>query len=661
MPTISRAATSSSVYSASASSSSSSSRVAAAGEARVVVAVDFGTTFSGFAYAKTSDPDDVFKVYEWPAASSAGAKPYCKTQTSLFYAPPLAPGLPFQLLDWGWSSLLSYTKAARSSAPKSGRSISTAGPSSPLFRSSNDFLRFGQLPAVDHPTSTTAAIIEHANVDLALPPELAEKIGFFATKFKLLLAPDADQFASELPRGLTAEQLVVDYLRCLSSFIISELQVNYGKQFGMRDVQWCLTVPAIWDERAKQVMKVCAEKAGMVKGGSCPISGADPSPFPLGIILEPEAASVYCQHKAKALKLMQGDKLLVVDVGGGTIDLVVHRKADNDPKSFKVDEVVGSYGDTGGGTFVDAEFLQHLCSKIGCFKEFCRVNTPVMLKIFEWWQGVKAGFDGEGFSAQFSLPRKLSEAWEDHDRRLGIQSEEDDYEELRLEDTEIAAIFDPEVQKVIGLIERHVQGVRVLMVVGGFSSSPYLRKCIQRAFCNRVEDVIVPEDPGSAICHGAALLHMKKDIIQSRISRRTYGIWFDRDRRDDDPLDLLYVDDDGNWKCKDCLDVFVKVGDRVFLNQSIKRSYVPIEHLQQNLCIGLYSSLEKYPKYTREVSVLHEGSFTMDISEGLELGKSRLLEVTMVFGSSLIDVSAERVNFGKAGNEGGLLVEFEKA
>ncbi|KAI5065595.1 hypothetical protein GOP47_0020290 [Adiantum capillus-veneris] len=102
---------------------------AAGSSARVVVAVDFGTTFSGFAYAKPSQPDDVFKLYEWPGASRAGAKPYCKTQTSLFYAPPSAPGLPFQLLDWGWSGLLSYTQAARSAAKPGGApSTSTSIP-----------------------------------------------------------------------------------------------------------------------------------------------------------------------------------------------------------------------------------------------------------------------------------------------------------------------------------------------------------------------------------------------------------------------------------------------------------------------------------------------------------------------------------------------------
>ncbi|MCO5601734.1 hypothetical protein L7F22_055858 [Adiantum nelumboides] len=603
-------------------------------EPRVVVAVDFGTTFSGFAYAKFSEPDEVFKVYEWPGASRAGAKPYCKTQTSLFYAPPPAPGLPFRLLDWGWSGLLAYTQASRSAAKLSHvRSL---------------------LPALNHLSNEGADV-------LALPPELEEKVGFFATKFKLLLAPDVNPTASTLPRGLTVERLVVDYLQCLSRFILSELQVNYGKHFGMEDVQWCLTVPAIWDERAKQVMKVCAEKAGMVKGASCPTSIVA-SPFPLGIILEPEAASVYCQQKAKGLNLVQGNKLLVADVGGGTIDLVVHQKADNDPNSMKVHEFVGSYGDIGGGTFVDNNFFQHLCHKIGCFKEFCRNNPSLVLRIFEWWQGIKAGFDGKGFSAQFSLPRKLSEAWEEYDNSLGIHCHDEDYyDEFRLEDTEITAIFDTEVEKVLSLIKKQVNGIRVLMVVGGFSASPYLRKRIQRAFQNMVEEVIIPEDPGSAICHGAVLLHMRKDIIKSRIAKRTYGVRMCREVRRDDPLEFRYVNDDGILQCDNCMDVFVTVGSRVPFNESIRRSYCPNSHGQRTIRFELYSSPNKCVEYTNDVDVVKEGSFTVDISEGVELDKSRSLDATMVFGGSLIQVSATRVNFGHAAMEHGLSIAFEQA
>ncbi|MCO5569168.1 hypothetical protein L7F22_022878 [Adiantum nelumboides] len=80
----------------------------------------------------------------------------------------------------------------------------------------------------------------------------------------------------------------------------------------------------------------------MVKGASCPVASIDvaESLFPLGIVLELEAASVYCQLKASlTLQLVQGDK----------IDLAVHQKADNDPDSMKFVKVVASYGDIGGG------------------------------------------------------------------------------------------------------------------------------------------------------------------------------------------------------------------------------------------------------------------------------------------------------------------------
>jgi molecular chaperone DnaK (HSP70) len=45
------------------------------------------------------------------------------------------------------------------------------------------------------------------------------------------------------------------------------------------------------------------------------------------VVLEPEAASFHCHHllrqKHKDLSLHVKDKILVADVGGGTVDIVV--------------------------------------------------------------------------------------------------------------------------------------------------------------------------------------------------------------------------------------------------------------------------------------------------------------------------------------------------
>src|SRR5687767_11339624 len=42
----------------------------------------------------------------------------------------------------------------------------------------------------------------------------------------------------------------------------------------------------------------------------------------LNIVLEPEAAAMYCCRKSNELLLEVGDTFIVVDAGGGTIDLV---------------------------------------------------------------------------------------------------------------------------------------------------------------------------------------------------------------------------------------------------------------------------------------------------------------------------------------------------
>lgn len=47
----------------------------------------------------------------------------------------------------------------------------------------------------------------------------------------------------------------------------------------------------------------------------------------LQLALEPEAASLWCL-RSREIKLDLGDQYMVVDAGGGTIDVTVHEKTD---------------------------------------------------------------------------------------------------------------------------------------------------------------------------------------------------------------------------------------------------------------------------------------------------------------------------------------------
>mgnify|MGYP006950767241 CR=1 FL=1 len=175
-----------------------------------------------------------------------------------------------------------------------------------------------------------------------------------------------------------------------------------------------------------------------------------------------------------------------------------------------------------------------------------------------------------------------------------------------------------------------------------------------------VDEIIVPEDPGSAICDGAVRLHIAKDTIQSRIAKKTYGISTSRQAVAGDPAEFLDVDDDGELICDETFDVYVREGSRVPLGHSVEHTFYPVYHGQREMSIDLYSSVKRNPKFTRgEEGVVEEGSFVVDISEAMEMDKRRQILVTMCFGASLIGVKASRVNFGKSrGAEHGLSVVF---
>ncbi len=91
-------------------------------------------------------------------------------------------------------------------------------------------------------------------------------------------------------------------------------------------------------------------------------SSDDQSPHPLRIILEHKATSVHCLHRACYSSLKDGEKFVVMDVGGATIDLVVHEKVTS--RNLDVKEIARSVGCLGVDIFVDEHFLQCLQNKI---------------------------------------------------------------------------------------------------------------------------------------------------------------------------------------------------------------------------------------------------------------------------------------------------------
>ena len=99
-----------------------------------------------------------------------------------------------------------------------------------------------------------------------------------------------------------------DYLKNVNNYVLnSVLPAHFGEDFLQnQQISYVLTVPAIWSDKAKELTRQAALKAG--------IQGRK-----LMLITEPEPATLYCATLCSETSLGEGDRFLVCDAGGGTV------------------------------------------------------------------------------------------------------------------------------------------------------------------------------------------------------------------------------------------------------------------------------------------------------------------------------------------------------
>lgn len=231
----------------------------------LVIAIDFGTTFTGVAYANTygtaltadrSIIDNIVVVKMWPSHSSHFAE---KTPSVLSYStdPP----------SWGGNA----TK-----------------PNDPL-RVAHFKLGLQENVASHYAPSFDSRASTHAQGGYLADPNW---------KHPAFQAKGAINFTADY---LT---LVVEHLKN------NVLPHRYGENFLQRQkLSWVITVPAIWSDKAKESTRLAASIAT-----ETPVQK-------LTLITEPEAAALFCATLCQEVDLKEGDRFLICDAGGGTVVL----------------------------------------------------------------------------------------------------------------------------------------------------------------------------------------------------------------------------------------------------------------------------------------------------------------------------------------------------
>ncbi|RPB14079.1 actin-like ATPase domain-containing protein [Morchella conica CCBAS932] len=305
--------------------------------------------------------------------------------------------------------------------------------------------------------------------------------------------------------------VVADYLTCLRKHAIHCIQNTYGKAFvDATPIDYILTVPAIWSDNAKELTLQAAETAGFGDRTT------------LQLVSEPDAAAAWTLLRDLKSNFLQiNDAFVIVDCGGGTVDLISYQVTETSP-NITVKECAAGTGGLCGSTFLNGNFENMVRSRLGRrFEALSPRKRNDIMKKFE--EELKRNFtdsddDDEIYCPVGGIP---------DDPIAGI-----DGGDLIITREEMKEIFDPVIDKIIPLVENQVrnveakssQGLRLtsILLVGGFGSSKYLLKRIEkevrRADMSPIE-IIQPANAWSAVARGAAIGLR----ISTRTSRRHYG------------------------------------------------------------------------------------------------------------------------------------------
>ncbi|KXZ46271.1 hypothetical protein GPECTOR_45g141 [Gonium pectorale] len=485
----------------------------------------------------------------------------------------------------------------------------------------------------------------------------------YLENFKLALAPEGNMYA-DMPKlkaaRLTVEKVIADYLRCLSDFAKKIILGRYDSwPFGA--TRWALTVPAAWGDAAKALMRSAAVMAGIVP---------DINSTHLVLVHEPEAAALACQSR-KDVTLSLGDTFLIVDAGGGTIDITWHEVVRDDEGKLHLEDAAHREGITYGGRRLDEDFEKLLQSSLGgsIFSEWKanpKSGGDLLELIYGSWQRIKHNYDGSS-SEQYiavqlpnSLVRKLpDDMTEQFDKLLGW----DDRFPLKV--SEVKRMFDGMASAVgqkVAAMKGRIPGRKAptkVLIVGGTGSNPYfikrLRESLHLMFNSNLS-ITAPTYGFAAIVEGGALYAKDPLVISARRTTRTYGIRSSAPAEPDSPSEYVTFNEFSRVKyCSDYLNVFVSKNSKVPVDHKVQKIFNPIVKEQEVVEFVIYATEEdgesqRYCSRLRDAKTaqLATVSITIDDPKKVIDPKAYQLDTSLTFGQTelqvrVVDLQTRRV------------------
>ncbi|KAL3831479.1 hypothetical protein ACJMK2_023220 [Sinanodonta woodiana] len=544
----------------------------------VVAAIDFGTTYSGYAYSFVSDfKNDPLKIYANTKWNSGGGEGLVTDKT----------------------------------------------PTTILFEPNGNFHSFGYQA-------------ENKYDNLVNDDEHEE--WYYFSRFKMTLHGQTEirrdmELIDDQGHKMPAMKVFSEAIKYLKSQMWQSLREKIP-DIRDTDIHWIITVPAIWDDGAKQFMREAGQEAGIPNNQ-------------LDLALEPEAAAIYC----KAISVNRdgscfepGTQFILADLGGGTADITIHEVGE----SGNLIELSPPSGGPWGGTKVDYAFDNLLKNVYGelVVSSLTQENKSDERDLKREFELKKRTFPVED-TIRFRVLSKLTEMLIKNGQTLDQTLSGTIYEghvmqkkhQVHISATLMSKLFEDVKMKIIQHMQEvliHHPEVNIILMVGGLSESDVIKKAVKEAFPHKT--VIIPEEARLAVVKGAVMYGHNKSVIISRSMPFTYGISVAVPFHANKHPESKKTYKGGNYKCEDTFKVFIRAGDTV----------IPGKTTVQHVCnastvssanVEIYRTKSKDPIFTDEPGCANVGSIELKLNN--TSAQVTPIQITMSFGNTELSVQAK--------------------
>ncbi|XP_019857628.1 PREDICTED: heat shock 70 kDa protein 12B-like [Amphimedon queenslandica] len=333
---------------------------------------------------------------------------------------------------------------------------------------------------------------------------------------------------------------------------------------------------------------------------------------------KPEVAAIAAQHQSE-VKGLPPQRYMVVDIGGGTVDITVHDKSNGG-----ISVVLPPMGNTWGGTTINealSMLLQEAVDDKG-FVSFIK-SDPISAKatlnklFYEEFEKHKKVFGDTIVGLHevvISLPSKLVQFYGSdklHEANQVNMHYDPGDDSLtigysQLEEKVFQFTMDMIVECVRAAFdELKPNGIDTVYLVGGFGGCKFVSQRIEEAITQHCgilyDNIVCPVQPDLTVVSGAVMWRKDPNIIQSRVADATYGTGFApvfNSSIHDEHYKFLNKEDGGQY-CSYVFEVFVLKGDEI-KDEVYKARLIPLYQSTTQAHISIYCTGDDGVQYIKD-------------------------------------------------------------